>query len=176
MWRSDSWATWVSREPQASDQPHAAPAQLLLHSRRPLIQELLLPSTVLLPPSLLLMHLQVWAAPRPGAPPWGPSTPCGSSYRHPGVTESSQPLHPEHSAKPTNRISKPHLFCSHLHLGQMGCSPLYLGSHQLEPPASSHFMGGHRGCSFPHGLGLLSPQEGARAGAGAWVGRGPCSP
>lgn len=29
-----------------------------------------------------------------------------------GVTENSQPLHPEHSAKPTNHISKPHLLCS----------------------------------------------------------------
>ena len=67
------------------------------------------------PPSLPLLLIYVptgLGCPQPGSSFLGLSTLCGSSHRQPGVTESSQPLHLEHSAKPTNHISEPHLFCS----------------------------------------------------------------
>lgn len=105
-------ATWVSREPQAWDQPHTAVGSAApsvtppTHPGAPVTQH------CALPPSLsLLMHLQVWAAPAQELLP-GPQHPCGSSHRHPGVTESSQRLHPEHSANPQTASQNQHLFCS----------------------------------------------------------------
>ena len=67
------------------------------------------------PPSLPL--LLIYAPTGLGCPPprssfLGLSTLCGSSHRQLGVPESSQPLHLEHSEKPTDHISEPHLFCS----------------------------------------------------------------
>lgn len=95
MWRSDSWATWVSPwgAPGLGPAPHAGQLKLLLQSRRPLIQELLLPSTAHAPPTPSCTYAPTGLGCPMGAPPWGPGTPCGSSHRHQGSLKAHNAHH-----------------------------------------------------------------------------------
>ena len=164
-WRSDCWVSWISREPQASDQPHAAgqPASSAApsltsstHPGAPFTQHRA-------PPSLPL--LLIYAPTGLGCPPPGSSS-LGSQHPLWQLTQASRGHRELTTPAPGTlcKTHKPHLkttsvLLTNLHLGQMGWSPRYLGSHQLEPPASSRVMVRHRGCSFPGGPGLLTARR-----------------
>lgn len=144
----------------------------------PLTPEHLSPSAVLLPPSLssLFMYPQVWAAPRPGAPPWG-SAP--SAAAHTGIRGSLRTHRPctRNALQNPQTTSQNHICFAHKPVprpdGLVSALPgIPSAGTTCQPPRH----GQAPRLQLPPGPGPPhSPQEGARAGAGARAGRG-CSP